>query len=112
MESRDRFFNILEYEYEGWDYHNVVLDEDMYVDTSTGALIHPCHLSIDENTGQTVYNTYAAEEEELNAEQQHDQAKLQEQDESTANDDDGFEYEYDDSYFRPLQRASSVASSQ
>jgi hypothetical protein len=110
--------NILEYEYEGWDYHNVVLDDEMYVDVTTGALIHPCHLSVDEATGQTMYNTYAAEEEELKdaANEQGCQRKLKEPQQQVEGDgeeeDDGFEYEYDDSYFRPLQRKSSVASSQ
>ncbi|KAG7369871.1 hypothetical protein IV203_027617 [Nitzschia inconspicua] len=104
--------NILEYEYEGWDYDKVVLDDEMYVDVNTGALIHPCHLSVDETTGQTVYNTYAAEEEELKAADQISNQKLQQQREEMDQEDDGFEYEDDDSYFRPLQRKSSVASSQ
>ncbi|KAG7345323.1 hypothetical protein IV203_032854 [Nitzschia inconspicua] len=102
--------NILEYEYEGWDYDKVVLDDEMYVDVNTGALIHPCHLSVDETTGQTVYNTYAAEEEEeLKAADQISNQKLQQQREEMDQEDDGFEYEDDDSYFRPLQRKSSVA---
>jgi hypothetical protein len=105
--------NILEYEYEGWDYHNVVLDEDMYVDTTTGALIHPCHLTIDESTGQTVIQSYdqVTEEEEpsLHKLLQQQQQQHQQKDDD---EDDGFEYEDDDSYFRPLQRQSSVASSQ
>jgi hypothetical protein len=107
--------NILEYEYEGWDYHNVVLDEDMYIDSSTGALIHPCHLSVDEATGQTVINSYDAVDEQENSsqpQQGHQKLLNQVQEEQEDDDDDGFEYADDDSYFRPLQRQSSVASSQ
>ena len=35
--------NILEFEAEGFDWKNVVLDDDMYVDEANGELIHPCH---------------------------------------------------------------------
>lgn len=117
--------NILEYEYEGWDYHNVVLDDEMYVDVNTGTLIHPCHLSVDESTGQTVYQTYSTEDQEdernanSSAEDQEISTKLKLPDQKQVVDgdddddeDDGFEYEYDDSKFRPLQRKPSVASSQ
>ena len=90
--------NILEYEYEGWDYHNVVLDEDMYIDTATGALVHPCHLSVDEE-GQPIYHQYAEDDAE--------QSKaLNEQQQQQDDDDD------DDSFFKPLTRQSSVASAQ
>ena len=92
--------NILEYEYEGWDYHNVVLDEDMYIDTATGALVHPCHLSLDEE-GQPVYHQYAEDD----AEQSKALSEQQQQQEEDDDDDD-------DSYFKPLTRQSSVASAQ
>ena len=36
--------NVIEFSAEGWDWKNVVMDEDMYVDSLTGNLIHPCHL--------------------------------------------------------------------
>ena len=39
--------NYKEFEAEGFDYRNVVLDEDMFVDSINGGLIHPCHLSDD-----------------------------------------------------------------
>ena len=39
--------NYKEFEAEGFDYRNVVLDEDMFVDSINGNLIHPCHLSED-----------------------------------------------------------------
>ena len=34
--------NRVEYASEGWDWHTVLEDDDMYVDASTGELIHPC----------------------------------------------------------------------
>jgi hypothetical protein len=92
--------NIMEYEYEGWDYNNVVLDEDMYIDTATGALVHPCHLSMDED-GQPVYHHYAQDD----AEQSKALQDQQQQQEDDADDDD-------DSFFKPLARQSSVASAQ
>jgi hypothetical protein len=33
-----------EFQAEGYDWRNVVLDEDMYVDSHNGQLVHPCHL--------------------------------------------------------------------
>ena len=39
--------NRIEFEAEGYDWRNVVLDEDMFVDSIDGKLIHPCHLTID-----------------------------------------------------------------
>lgn len=39
--------NILEFEAEGFDWKNVVLDDDMYVDEANGELIHPCHYYAD-----------------------------------------------------------------
>jgi hypothetical protein len=33
-----------EFEAEGYDWRNVVMDEDMYVDSHNGQLVHPCHL--------------------------------------------------------------------
>lgn len=35
--------NIQEFEAEGFDWKNVVLDDDMYVNEVNGELIHPCH---------------------------------------------------------------------
>ncbi len=35
--------NILEFEAEGFDWKNVVLDDEMYVNEVNGELIHPCH---------------------------------------------------------------------
>lgn len=35
--------NIVEFEAEGYDWRNVVLDQDMYVNEASGELIHPCH---------------------------------------------------------------------
>ena len=40
-ENADR--NLFEFANEGYDWRNVVMDDDMYIDSSTGMLIHPCH---------------------------------------------------------------------
>lgn len=36
-----------EYEYEGWDWNLVLEDDEMYVDSSTGDLVHPVWLEED-----------------------------------------------------------------
>lgn len=45
MENAER--NIIEFESEGWDWQNVVLDDEMFIDSATGSLVHPCHLLLD-----------------------------------------------------------------
>lgn len=35
--------NVQEFEAEGFDWKNVVMDQDMYVNEANGELIHPCH---------------------------------------------------------------------
>lgn len=34
--------NRVEFATEGWDWHSVLEDDEMYVDASTGELVHPC----------------------------------------------------------------------
>jgi hypothetical protein len=34
--------NRIEFAAEGWDWHTVLEDDDMYVDADTGELVHPC----------------------------------------------------------------------
>jgi hypothetical protein len=41
--------NTLEFEYEGYDFNKVVLEDDMYVDSLNGELVHPCHVCHDSN---------------------------------------------------------------
>jgi hypothetical protein len=48
--------NTLEFEYEGYDFNKVVLEDDMYVDSLNGELVHPCHVCHD-------YNQYETEED-------------------------------------------------
>mmetsp|Transcript_298 Transcript_298/g.828 ORF Transcript_298/g.828 Transcript_298/m.828 type:complete len:234 (-) Transcript_298:171-872(-) len=36
--------NLVEFESEGYDWNNVVMEEDMYIDSKNGSLIHPCHV--------------------------------------------------------------------
>jgi hypothetical protein len=45
--------NIFEFAHEGYDWRNVVMDDEMYIDSVSGALIHPCHFmdSIANNNG-------------------------------------------------------------
>ena len=45
MEMAER--NMIEFEHEGFDWRSVVLEDDMYVDSYNGDLIHPCHLDDD-----------------------------------------------------------------
>jgi hypothetical protein len=35
--------NVVEFAHEGYDWRNVVMDEDMYIDSINGTLMHPCH---------------------------------------------------------------------
>jgi hypothetical protein len=35
--------NVIEFEAEGYDWRNVVMDDDMFIDSINGELIHPCH---------------------------------------------------------------------
>lgn len=37
--------NTIEFEWENWDWKNVVLEEDMYVDAVNGQSIHPSHIA-------------------------------------------------------------------
>lgn len=37
--------NMIEFESEGYDWRNVVLEEDMYIDACNGNYIHPCHVN-------------------------------------------------------------------
>lgn len=39
--------NATEFSAEGWDWKNVVMERDMYIDSLTGNLIHPCHVQDD-----------------------------------------------------------------
>lgn len=45
MEMAER--NMIEFQHEGFDWRSVVLEDDMYVDSYNGNLIHPCHLEDD-----------------------------------------------------------------
>jgi hypothetical protein len=36
--------NKKEFRFENYDWHSVVLDDDMYVDSINGELVHPCHV--------------------------------------------------------------------
>lgn len=36
--------NMMEFEAEGFDWRNVVLENDMYIDAGNGTYVHPCHV--------------------------------------------------------------------
>jgi hypothetical protein len=40
--------NRYEFASEGWDFHQVLEDEEMYLDTATGQLVHPCWVEDEE----------------------------------------------------------------
>lgn len=45
--------NSIEFESEGYDWKNVVLDKDMYVNEASGELVHPCHYDADDDADET-----------------------------------------------------------
>jgi hypothetical protein len=45
--------NRVEYASEGWDWHTVLEDDEMYVDANTGELVHPCWFEFDEDAMDT-----------------------------------------------------------
>jgi uncharacterized protein (UPF0333 family) len=45
--------NVREFEFEGWDWHLVLEDDEMYVDSSSGELVHPVWFEDDEQQGTT-----------------------------------------------------------
>ena len=48
--------NLIEFEAEGYDWRNVVLDDDMYIDSINGQLIHPCHYHSFDNDEDSKYD--------------------------------------------------------
>lgn len=48
--------NRYEFASEGWDFHQVLEDEDFYVDTSTGQLVHPCWVEDEEDDDDADYD--------------------------------------------------------
>jgi hypothetical protein len=46
--------NTIEFRAEGWEWRNVLLEDEMYVNVVNGELIHPCHydhISVEETKG-------------------------------------------------------------
>lgn len=108
MENAER--NIIEYEAEGWDWNAVVLEEEMFVDSITGSLVHPCHLLLDGDGDMEGGSSTGSNDDLSESHQQKEQHQLYdppEQDSDGADDED----DDDDSYFRPLERQPSVATS-
>eukprot|EP00980_Cylindrotheca_fusiformis_P000315 scaffold73_cov118-Cylindrotheca_fusiformis.AAC.11 len=56
--------NRREFEAEGWDWHTVLEDDDMYVDATTGELIHPCWFEQEEEKQQEQLSSKEDEEME------------------------------------------------
>ncbi len=87
--------NLMEYEAEGFDWRNVVVEEDMYIDATNGDLIHPCHLQLDDPPLDGSISKMSTGDET---------------DTSTTNEQEGGEDEEDDLYFfAPLRRLESFA---
>jgi hypothetical protein len=51
--------NIIEFESEGFDWRNVVLDDEMSLDSTDGQLIHPCHHIRHEDDDDACENHFA-----------------------------------------------------
>jgi hypothetical protein len=92
--------NLLEFESEGYDWKNVVLDEDMYLDASTVSgnqrqvLIHPCHVHGDSYVHHHGVNSTSNEETKQVEEQEEEE------------EDDA------DAHFAPLQKLESFVTRQ
>jgi hypothetical protein len=50
--------NSLEFDYENYDWTQVVMEEHMYLDSRTGALIHPCHVQNQNRKNNRHQNIY------------------------------------------------------
>ena len=61
--------NMREYEYEGWDWNLVLEDDEMYVDSNTGDLVHPVWLEEEYDD----YMDEAAAEEEAGVDGQEEE---------------------------------------
>jgi hypothetical protein len=115
MENAER--NIIEFESEGWDWQNVVLDDEMFIDSATGSLVHPCHLLLDgdaEDDGDDLAPESQEQQQQCPERQQqlsYDRRSAQngEGQEQGSDGSEGDEDD-DDSFFRPLQRQASVAA--
>jgi hypothetical protein len=115
MENAER--NIIEYEAEGWDWNTVVLEEEMFVDSLTGSLVHPCHLLLDGDVeGGSEELSPSPESQELKQQQPQQELYVPcssaQGMEPLEHDSDGGDDEDadDDSFFRPLERQASVVT--
>lgn len=84
--------NMIEFESEGFDWRNVVLEEDMYIDASNGNYIHPCH----------VHRSYYPQISSVGRATEGCAAPLQEE---VGSEEDEAEDEYH--HFAPLRRLDS-----
>lgn len=89
--------NLQEFESEGYDWRNVVMDDEMYIDSATGNLIHPCHVD------ESYRRTKAVDDSGVNGVVE----KEQEQQVDSDVDDD---IDSDDSHFAPLQRRETITT--
>ena len=103
--------NYFEFQSEGFDWRNVVLDEEMYIDSMNGQLVHPCHLSA---------ATHMEESHRLSSQYDHSSApctatqQQQQQDEKmeTQEEEEEEGEDLDGPCFVALQRRSSEIFSQ
>lgn len=104
--------NLQEFASENYDWRNVVLDEDMYIDASSSGggppqLIHPCHLQPNyNNTSAATNNTTAAAAAAVSSTSDDDETKNGHEPEEDQEDDD----DDDDAHFAPLQKFESFVT--
>jgi hypothetical protein len=60
--------NTIEFRAEGWDWRNVVLEDEMHVNVVNGELIHPCHyehISVEETKSDNHHFFHNRVQEEM-----------------------------------------------
>jgi len=90
--------NLIEFESEGFDWRNVVVEEDMYIDAANGRLVHPCHVDGSLPKISTKDDNHFEQEQHQHQHHHHHQHEVEVDDE----DEDDNIY-----FFTPLQRQES-----
>lgn len=90
--------NVQEFESEGYDWRNVILEDEMYMDRVNGNLIHPCH--VDEHYQQRGRGKVPSDEENNVGQRTKKEGETLSDDD---NDDDD-----DNDGFVPLQRHEAM----
>jgi len=102
--------NLQEFASENYDWRNVVLDEDMYIDASSSSsggppqLIHPCHLQPNYNNTSATAAAAAVSSNSDGDETKNGHEPEEDQEDDDDDDDD------DDAHFAPLQKFESFVT--